>query len=425
MKDSLKALGKYRIIDNFVNCSVEVTAMCFHFDEKRLCLTISFSYNFSMNEEIEIAIIGAGASGLMAGSLLDKKRAVIFEGNSKVGAKILVSGGGKCNITNEWVEPVHYLGNPYFVSEVLKEFDQYDLLEWLRERGLEPVLRKNRQYFCPQSASQILDILKRESRKQSLILNNKIEAVVKRGDYFYIKTKKQSYKAKKVVIASGGLSFSLLGADDIGYRVAESVGHSIVRTAPALVGFTVQKEQFFFKSLSGISTEVEIRVGDHSCLGSLLFAHKGISGPAVLDASLYWEKGKIEIDFLPGWFPGEHQESKKLVSSLLPMSKRISKAFLEHLEIEDCPMNQMKMIEKEKLSEMKRYTFAPAGTFGYSKAEVTKGGVNTDEIDSKTMMSKKCEGLYFAGEVVDVTGRLGGYNFQWAFSSAAVCAKAL
>ncbi len=378
-----------------------------------------------MNEEMDIAIIGAGASGLMLGSLLEGKRAVIFEGNSKPGAKILISGGGKCNITNEWVEPIHYLGNPYFVSEVLKVFDQHDLLEWLRERGLEPVLRKNQQYFCPQSASQLLDILKTESRKQSLLLGQKVEDVVKNGDWFYLQTAKKRYKAKKVVIASGGLSFSLLGADDIGYRVAESVGHTIVRTAPALVGFTVQKEQFFFKSLSGISTEVEIRVGDQTCTGALLFAHKGISGPAVLDASLYWEKGKIEIDFLPGWYPEEHQESKKLVSSLLPMPKRVSKAFLDHLEVPDHPMNQLKVIEKEKLLGLKQYAFAPAGTFGYSKAEVTKGGIDTDEIDSKTMMSKKCEGLYFVGEVVDVTGRLGGYNFQWAFSSAAVCVKAL
>lgn len=378
-----------------------------------------------MNEEIEIAIIGAGASGLMIGSLLDEKRAVIFEGNSKVGAKILVSGGGKCNITNEWVEPIHYLGNPYFVSEVLKVFDQYDLLEWLKKRGLEPVLRKNRQFFCTQSASQLLDILKNESRKQSLLLDQKVEDIVKKGDWFYLQTAKKRYRTKKVVISSGGLSFSLLGADDIGYRVAKSVGHSIVRTAPALVGFTVQKEQFFFKSLSGISTEVEIKVGDQTCPGSLLFAHKGISGPAVLDASLYWEKGRIEIDFLPGWALREHQESKKLVSSLLPMSKRVSKAFLDHLEIVDGPMNQLKVSEKEKLLDLKQYAFAPAGTFGYSKAEVTKGGVDTDEIDSKTMMSKKCEGLYFAGEVLDVTGRLGGYNFQWAFSSAAVCAKAL
>lgn len=227
------------------------------------------------------------------------------------------------------------------------------------------------------------------------------------------------------MIASGGLSFPLLGASDFGHRAAESFGHTIIRTAPALVGLTLQKEQFFFKELSGIATEVEIKVGEHLCAGSLLFAHKGISGPAVLDASLYWEKGKIEIDFLPQWQPEEHQDSSKLLSSVLPLPKRVSKAFLAALEIADRPINQLKSDEKKRLLSLKRYLLAPAGTFGYSKAEVTRGGVDTDEIDSKTMMSKKCDGLYFVGEVVDVTGRLGGYNFQWAFSSAYVCAKAL
>ena len=378
-----------------------------------------------MNEEIDVAIIGAGAGGLMVASLLREGRAVIFEGNSRPGAKIAVSGGGRCNITNEVVEPAYYLGNPYFVDEVLRVFDQHDLLEWLRDRGLKPVLQKNRQYFCSKSANQLLDILNKESRKQSLLLGHKVENVLKKEDWFYLQTAKKRYRTKSVVVASGGLSFPQLGADDIGYRVAESFGHRIVSTAPALVGFTVQKEQFFFKELSGISTEVEIRVADQVCKGSLLFAHKGISGPAVLDTSLYWKKGKIDVDFLPGWSIQEHRSSKKLVSSLLPLPKRVSKAFLEHLNIPDRPMHQLKTVEQEKLLGLKHYAFAPAGTFGYSKAEVTRGGVDTDEIDSKTMMSKKCEGLYFVGEVLDVTGRLGGYNFQWAFSSATICAKAL
>jgi len=378
-----------------------------------------------MNEEIDIAIIGAGASGLMAASLLNKSRVVLFESNSRIGAKVAVSGGGRCNITNEVVEPAHYRGNPYFIDEVFRIFDQYDLLAWLKSRGLNPVLQKNRQYFCPKSANQLLDILKEESRKQRVLLDHKVENISKEGDSFLLHTAKKRYKAKRVVIASGGLSFPILGASDIGYRVAESFGHHIVRTAPALVGFTVQKEQFFFKSLSGISTEVEIRVGEQVCSGSLLFAHKGVSGPAILDASLYWEKGKIEVDFLPGWDIREHHESKKLVSSLLPLPKRVSKAFLEHLKIPDHPMSQLKAPERKKLFGLKRYTFAPAGTFGYSKAEVTRGGVDTNEIDSRTMMSKKCKGLYFVGEILDVTGRLGGYNFQWAFSSAYVCARGL
>jgi predicted Rossmann fold flavoprotein len=378
-----------------------------------------------MNDVIDVAIIGAGASGLMLGALLGERRAVLFEGNSKVGTKLLVSGGGKCNITNAEVEAIHYLGNPYFVDEVLRVFDQYDLLQWLGSEGLEPVLRKNKQYFCPKSADQIVTILKKESQKQSLVLNRPIVDIVKRDEYFYLKTAQKSYKAKYVVIASGGLSFPLLGASDLGYRVAESFGHTITHTAPALVGLTLQKEQFFFKELSGISVEVEIKVGGQLCSGSLLFAHKGISGPAVLDASLYWEKGRIEIDFLPDWNLQEYQDSGKLLSSVLPLPKRVSRAFLKHLKISDKPVNQLKPADKERLLALRQYTFSPAGTFGYSKAEVTKGGINTDEIDSKTMMSKKCDGLYFIGEVIDVTGRLGGYNFQWAFSSAYVCAEAL
>ncbi|MBT8347864.1 MAG: aminoacetone oxidase family FAD-binding enzyme, partial [Sulfurovum sp.] len=223
--------------------------------------------------------------------------------------------------------------------------------------------------------------------------------------------------------ASGGLSYPKIGASSIGYEIAEAFGHTLVKTAPALVGFTVQKDQFFFKELSGVSTDVKIHVGDEVCEGALLFAHKGMSGPAVLDASLYWEKGKIEIDFLPGFSWKSVQGSKKQISSLLPMPKRVSKAFLLQFKLEDKPFHQLTKQELETLQTLSAYSLAPAGTFGYAKAEVTKGGVETSEIDSSTMMSKKEDGIYFIGEVLDVTGRLGGYNFQWAFSSAYSCAK--
>lgn len=228
-----------------------------------------------------------------------------------------------------------------------------------------------------------------------------------------------------MVVASGGLSFKLLGASGIGYDIATHFGHNIAKTAPALVGFTVQKEQFFFKLLSGVSTNVCIKVGSHKCNGDLLFTHKGLSGPAVLDASLYWEKGKIEIDFLVDFSWKSVRGSKKNITSLLPLPKRVTKAFLIELELKDKPYNMYSEYECEKLCTLGHYTFAPAGTFGYSKAEVTKGGVETFEVDSETMMSKKEEGLYFIGEVLDVTGRLGGYNFQWAFSSAYSCAKSI
>ena len=379
-----------------------------------------------MNREIDIIIIGAGASGLMVASRVKNKNIMLIDTNDKIAAKILISGGGKCNVTNEVVEPSHYLGNPYFVSEVFKRFDQHDLLQWIAKRGLKPKVRTRGQYFCTKSSQELVDIFKKETKNHTILLNTKAQNVSKRDEFFYLQCdNKKSYKAKSVVVASGGLSFPILGASDIGLKIAESFGHTIRKTAPALVGFTVQKEQFFFKSLSGISMDVEIKVGDKICDGALLFAHKGISGPVVLDASLYWEKGKIEIDFLPNWSLKEHLDSKKLISSLFPIPKRVCKALLEHLEIKDRPLYQLNQNERSKLETLKNYQFAPAGNFGYSKAEVTKGGVSTDEIDSKTMMSKKADGLYFIGEVVDVTGQLGGYNFQWAFSSAYVCSKAL
>jgi len=372
-----------------------------------------------------IIIIGGGASALMLASLLPKNSVTLLESNAKLGAKILVSGGGKCNITNTQMGTEYYLSDTDFVAPSLKAFSEKSLLRWLERQRLEPVLRKETQYFCRDSAKELLDIFKKESKKQNIMLNEKVLSVSKREDSFYVKTVKKTYSASIVVVASGGLSFPKLGASEIGYEIAKSFGHSIVKTAPALVGFTVQKEQFFFKALSGVSTEVSIKVGEHVCNGALLFAHKGLSGPAVLDASLYWEKGKMEIDFLPHFSWKSVHGSKKNICSLLPLPKRVSKAFLVQLGLEDKPCNTLTKEELDSLTTLSHYAFAPAGTFGYSKAEVTKGGVSTLEVDATTMMSKKEEKLYFLGEVLDVTGRLGGYNFQWAFSSAYSCAKSI
>ena len=374
-----------------------------------------------MNQDI--LIIGGGASALMLASLLPKNSATILETNAKLGAKILVSGGGKCNITNTDMGTSYYLGDEVFISPSLKVFDEDALLQWLERQGLEPILRKETQYFCKDSAKEMMHIFTKTARKQKIVLDTKVLFVDKREDTFYVKTEKQTYQTKRLVVASGGLSFPVLGASSIGYDIAKHFGHSIVKTAPALVGFTVQKEEFFFKELSGASTEVIITVGEVQCEGALLFAHKGLSGPAVLDASLYWEKGKMEIDFLPHFSWKSIEGSKKQLSSLLPLPKRVTKAFLVQLHLDDKPYQHYTQLEKEKLFLLSAYVFAPAGTFGYTKAEVTKGGVETSEVDSVTMMSQKEEGLYFIGEVLNVTGRLGGYNFQWAFSSAFSCAK--
>ncbi len=244
--------------------------------------------------------------------------------------------------------------------------------------------------------------------------------------FFMLRPTKKYIRLKVLVVASGGLSFPKLGASSIGYDIAASFGHNIAGTAPALVGFTVQKEQFFFKELSGVSTEVKIHVGDEVCEGALLFAHKGISGPAVLDASLYWEKGKIQIDFLPNFSWKSVQGSKKQISSLLPLPKRVTKAFLVQLGLEDKPYYQLSKQESRDASYFKplqlcacRYIWLFKSR-SYQRVESIR-----TEIDRDTMMSQKEDGLYFIGEVLNVTGRLGGYNFQWAFSSAYSCAASI
>jgi len=373
----------------------------------------------------QIIIVGGGASGLMLAALLPPKSATIIDANPLPGAKIGISGGGKCNITNARMGTDYYVGESDFIAAVLKRFDEKALLQWLSRRGLHPVLRKTSQYFCPQSAEELRNLLLSQSRRQKWIQNEKVLQVNKRGEIFSVRTERRTLTASSVVVASGGLSFPRLGAGDIGYHIATHFGHTVTKTLPALVGLTVQREQFFFKALSGASTDVVITVQNRSIAGSLLFTHKGISGPAVLDASLYWEKGAITIDFLPGFDWKQMQGSRKHVSSLLPMPKRVTKAFLLQFGIDDQPASRLLPEQMQRLKQLKAYRFAPAGTFGYSRAEVTKGGVSTEAISAESMESRKVEGLYFTGEVVDVTGRVGGYNFQWAFSSAYCCAAAL
>ena len=378
-----------------------------------------------MKKEVEIVILGAGASGLMLGALLSNQDFLIVDNNAKIGSKILVSGGGRCNITNGNVKPKNFVAEQRFVRNVLKRFDQHALLAWLGERGLNPIVRKNHQYFCQNSAKEIVELFQKEINHKKIYLNTNIKKVEKRGEYFEVLTAKGTIKAKKVVVATGGLSFPKLGATSIGYDIAKDFGHEVAPLSAGLVGFTVQPEEFFFKSLSGISTEVKIKVADKEIDGSLLFTHKGVSGPAVLDASLYWQKGKIEIDFIPNTNLQSLNSSKKNISRMLGLPSRVAKTFLDTLNIEDRACSKLSVEEWQKIEKLKAYVFAPAGNFGYSKAEVTKGGILLDEIDASSMMSLRSDGLYFLGEVLDVTGELGGYNFQWAFSSAYVCAKAL
>ena len=373
----------------------------------------------------DVLILGAGASGLMCASHLDKKIEVaIVDVNDKVAKKLKISGGGKCNITNTQVSEKNFDGDEELIEYALSVFSRDDLLEFLHDNGVEPVLRKDRYYFCKNSSDEIIDILKNKTRHCNTFLNREIVALQKIDDIFELATSKGTLKAKKVVVATGGKSYKTLGASEIGLKIAKKFGIKVKEFTPALVGMTLQKEQFWMKELSGLSCYVHITVNDKILKEDLLFAHKGISGPAVLSTSLYWQKGNVSVNFLPNNNILELINSgKKLVSSIIPLPKRLSRAILNTLNVKDIECSKLTKEAIDNLKNIHTYSFAPAGNFGFTKAEVSRGGVLSEEINRYTLEALDVENLYFIGETVDVTGELGGYNFQWAFSSAVVCAN--
>lgn len=353
----------------------------------------------------DVAILGSGASGLFLASFLDKKDYILIDHNP-LPLKIKVSGGGKCNFTNEFVSSDNYVGDKKLIDEVLSYYTPKDVLNFFS--GIKYKKIKNNQYFAQTSN----EIIKKLDKKKFIaeILE------VKKDKDFIIYTSKGNIRAKKVVIATGGISYKKLGATDIGYKIAKSFGHTIVSPTPALVGLSLQKEQFWMKELSGVSLKVKVKVEGKIFEDDILFSHRGITGPAILNASLYWKKGKIKVDFLPGF---KYKKSNKTISNALPLPKRFIISFLKAHELPDLPINK----SKETINLLQDYEFAPAGNFGFEKAEVTKGGVDTSELNG--FESKFVKNLFFIGEVVNVTGELGGYNFQWCFSSAKYIADIL
>jgi len=338
----------------------------------------------------DIAIVGAGASGLMCASVLKNKKVAILDNNKTIAKKIQISGGGKCNITNKYMNSSHFLADKKFVDKVFARYSTKDLLNYINSYSIYPKLNPKivkGTYFC-NSSEDVINFFRLKTSYAKFFLDRVVEDIYFENGIFFIKTSKNTIKASKVVVASGGLSYTSLGASDIGLKIASKFGHNIIKPAPALVGFTVQKEQFWFKELSGLSMEVKITIKDKVIYGKMLFTHKGCSGPAILTTSLYWQKGSFSIDFSP------------YKDSYLP--------------------KRFRQIIKDKNIDIHNYTMSPAGTFGYTKAEVTKGGIDTKDITSE-FESKFQKGLYFVGEVLDVTGELGGYNLQWAFSSGYIC----
>ena len=375
----------------------------------------------------DVVILGAGASGLMCASHLDKNLNIaIVDANEKVAKKLKISGGGKCNVTNVSVSADNYDGDMEIISSTFDAFSKDDLLNFLATYGVEPEIRKSRYYFCKKSSDEIINIFKKQTKHIKKYLNTKVTEVQKKSDIFEIKTDKTVLKTKKLIVATGGKSFSNLGASDIGLNIAKSFGIKVKEFSPALVGLTLQPSEFWMKELSGLSCLVDITVGYKTLKEEMLFAHKGISGPAVLSASLYWQKGEMSINFLPNDdILSLARNTKKKVSSVIPLPKRLAVAILKALKVPDI---ECKKLDKKMLEELKNihsYSFAPAGNFGFTKAEVSRGGIISSELNHYTFEALDVSNLYFIGEVVDVTGELGGYNFQWAFASGFVCAKSI
>jgi predicted Rossmann fold flavoprotein len=354
-----------------------------------------------------------------------KERLLFVDANLDIGAKIKISGGGKCNLTNEHVSAINYLGNESFIKENMDSFNSNDTLDFFAKYGVFPTQKDNGQYFC-NSSKEVLLAFSKANCSHKFLFGNKVCDVEFDKEGFITYLENESVISKKLIVASGGISYSKLNASDIGYKIAEKFAHKIKTPKPALVGLTLQKEQFWMRELSGISLHVRVNYEDFTYEGDMLFSHFGISGPVILNTSLRWEKGKIEIDFLP--FLDFNMRSfiwneKRQLTSIIDAPKRFVKAFLNSFEIADKPMKSYSNYEKEKIILLKKYVMPIAGTFGLNRAEVTKGGVDTEEISSKTFESKMQKGLYFIGEVLDVSGELGGYNLQWAFSSGANAAK--
>ena len=398
-------------------------------------LTISLCYTFLIKKNEgqtihthKLIILGAGASGLMLATELYAKGfddIIIIEHNPRIAMKIKVSGGGKCNVTNEEVNADNYLGETSFVKNVLRAYTPKELLAFLNQRKVYPSIRSLGQYFCKKSADEVINALQMGISKEAFLLSRKVLSVEK-NEHYKIHTDKGIVQAEHLVIATGSNAYPQVGGSDIGLALAKDLGHTYESFHPVLVGWTVQKEQFWMKELSGISTFAGINVGHKKLYGELLFAHKGISGPVVLSASLYWKKGLVHVDFLPkATLKESFSQKKKQISTQMGLPKRLSKLLLESIELKDKSVQDLSAQEWDKLALLKAYPMSPAGNFGLKKAEACRGGVTTDEVDSSSMQSKLHDKLYFIGEVLDVTGELGGYNFQWAFASAVVCANAL
>lgn len=386
-----------------------------------------------MKQVFDVIIIGAGASGLFCAmsAIQCGKKVAILEHNNRSLKKVSISGGGKCNFTNLDASAKNYVSeNPHFAISALRQFSPQDLLSFLENNSLSFKEKALGQLFCKSSSQEIINILEKESRKATFFFETTIKEVI-HNQIFNLTTNLGEFESPSLVIATGGPSYPNLGASEFGYQLAKQFGHKIIPFKPALVPFNLDNELMKKTiKLQGIALPATVTCGKFSISEQILFTHFGLSGPAILQASLYWNKGQsITIDLLPQQNIAEYllqqkkaNVKKKLSSLLKPFfPERVIDFLLEEQDQFIVEISDRKIIDLGQ--RINHWQIIPIGTQGFKLAEVTKGGVDVNEISSQTMESKKVKGLYFIGEVLDVTGQLGGYNLQWAWSSGWVCGQ--
>lgn len=394
-----------------------------------------------MTQEYQVIIIGAGAAGLMCAAKAASrgKKVLVLDHANKMAKKVLMSGGGRCNFTNMYVEPDNFLSqNPHFCKSALSRYTQWDFIALVEKYQIDYFEKSLGQLFCKNSSKDIRDLLLQECQSYSAKIQLKcsVDSIkVDENNHFHLTTTHGEYRAESLVIATGGLSIPTMGATGFGYQIAEQFGHQILETRAGLTPLTFDSKLLqSFQALAGNSLEVEVSCNNVSFKEAMLFTHKGLSGPAILQISNYWHPGDpLIINLLPGqdvnaWIEkGKNERPEIQLKTFIAsqFSHAVSAFFSEQLEM-DCKLKQLDHKDLAKLAAFfTGWTIYPSGVEGYRVAEVTLGGVDTREISSKTFESSRQKGLYFIGEVLDVTGHLGGYNFQWAWASGYAAGEAV
>jgi len=398
----------------------------------------------------DVAIIGAGAAGMMCAAVAGQRglKVVLIDHAERLAEKIRISGGGRCNFTNVGTSPANFLSeNPHFCRSALAGYTPQDFLGLLRSHHIAWHEKHRGQLFCDDSSESIIDMLRDECQtgRVQWRMPCRVDDIQRTESSYQLKTNQGDIRAAKLVIATGGMAIPQLGATDFGLKVARQFGLKVIEPRPALVPLTFDAIQWKpFAELSGVAVEVSLETGVARTRGEfledLLFTHRGLSGPAILQISSFWQPGtEIVIDLAPGQDlaaelinakPGNRQQlqtvlgtmwPKRLADQWLKAASQDAKTDLATMRLADAPDKTLRQLA----AGIHQWRLVPSGTAGYKKAEVMRGGVDTRGLDQKSMQARTTPGLYFIGETVDVTGWLGGYNFQWAWASAVACARAL